>query len=1251
MSANSLDDLREKEFEEFCYDLISFESYDRHEDPRLSGPTAAGKDGGRDILLEVRHPPHESRGEYQRRYNLRPLTFDHVGLTAYSCKTGEEWLNQTLKDAQQGGQRAIDVLRMSGRFVLLVNSVARLDETYKRDNVRRTPKEHLVTALWERMKRVDAGAPDPGELVEILDANDLASWIRARRPEGGALEKWMNRFKLRPVLHGLDEWQSLHFEERVDVPFADESVRALVLRAISTFAQEEPADASQRVGWLIGPPGVGKTRLVLEALKSAGDLSQRVRVALSGDEAVSQLVEVLERYPAPLIIVDDCPEDVAGELAKMFRVHARDRRRSQLLLVTPAGRSERSFTDISRRWVLEPLHTETSRRLVSSVLAEGQSVEPTAVEKVVRLAEGYPWFLALLTRETLEEGRPPDSMREAVSWALASRSEAQGQALVDLRRNRMRAMLATLLTRGVDWRQLTPRRQESVARAVGLARWDEVVALWNDCTRRGVLRRRLHFQYVTPQVLAREIVNSLFDPDGGDDPGGRRVRVHGGELLDAFFEELRRLGPREDIAAGLSSGVLEALHENASNWAALGASHLLGSALSLAAERRPADTARVLRQAVEGLPIDALQAHLEVRRPLVVALERLAGRRGAFEDAEVTLFRLALAENEAYANNASSVWAQLFLPELHMTHRSSEQRLALLRERLASEHAAERRVALLGVRAMLATSQARVAVEPLDGAWPRPTPEEARFLRCSAWSALLECLEDDDRAVATDALEIVQKELHPAMWAELGEVVLPALAERASHLGERERRVLGAELQRMRLDDAVIETPAFRALELALAPATFSQRLRQLVGTWTADLDGSGTVHDERLARDALADVPGLLAEFDWLFSTEAVRAGAFAYAVGRCDVDRLVLAALRARWLRAEGQSGARIFFPRYLSGHEAAGRWELVDAELGANEAHDRGPLLVAQVTVVTNATPRRLAWIDASLRSEGDHQELLRTLGHHGLWLRPTPDDQVRELFGVLLDRHGAEGAAAVLRISRDRVLGDSSRVVWFRGELLRALAQSADVPVSPAADHAWVLCAIALVDVGEIEPVADLTMRVLGRPSGTLREAWRVLHHAHSRDARTTWGALARAVDRRDATGGHLLLAFRFHQKTFSWPTDQVLTWVGGDERRARVAVQLVRIEAEELPPLYRALIVRFGAGGSVANEIMAMIESTHGVVSSLADHDRARLSAARRWIDDENAIVKTFAQRLVDTLSRSLELHDAEEDEERRRWGT
>jgi hypothetical protein len=133
--------------------------------------------------------------------------------------------------------------------------------------------------------------------------------------------------------------------------------------------------------------------------------------------------------------------------------------------------------------------------------------------------------------------------------------------------------------------------------------------------------------------------------------------------------------------------------------------------------------------------------------------------------------------------------------------------------------------------------------------------------------------------------------------------------------------------------------------------------------------------------------------------------------------------------------------------------------------------------------------------------------------------------------------------------------------------------------------------------------------------------------------------------------HLLMAFMFHRVPLAWPTDEVLAWVGDDERRGQRAVVLVRPHADALDPVLRALVRRFGSRSAVANAILSRMHSTDGMVGSLAEHDARQLEHARPWLVDPDPNVSAFAKRAVESLQISYEQHAAYEEDRQRRFGT
>jgi len=1267
VEAELLERLEGEEFELFCFDLLKFEAYDRHDGPFVDGPAGRSvPDGGRDILLTVTRPPLTSKVQYQREHHLHPLTEDlRPGdkqiRTAYSCKTGRNWLDLALGDVKgrKTPGRSVEVLLEGGYFKLLISIVEALDANVKRGGVHRTPHEHLAAALWERMKRVKPDAEDPSPRIEILDAHKIASFLQSRRPEGGRIGAWAERLGLVPLLHSLDEWRHQHEEDRGMPLFAADAERKALRDELLAFVRSSPTNPRERAAWLVGAPGVGKTRLLQETLLSDPAIAQRVRVAWSPEEALSALDagRLNARHPSLVLIVDDCPQIQAGVVASRFLLATGAQPSARVLVVTPASQYVLDEGKIAQRWLLRGLEDDATQTLAVGVL--GSAADQHDVQEIVRLSEGYPWFATLLAREARAHGRPPRDLREAARWALASRWEANTERELDaLRLRRARCLLAATMTRRVDWDELTEAQRDEVVRAVGLEHWQNLMDEARECAKRGILRRSQgwKYKYVTPLVLEREVIAWIFDPDDGPDPGGRTLARYGQAYMSEFSETLQRLALPAELVLRIAQVGLEDLENARADWGALGAAGLLGPRLTFIARHAPGAVARELRRRIERSSLEELHARIGQRRGIMFALEELVARRDAFEDAEAALFLLAQAENESYANSATATWSNIFHVEINTTYRTLDERLGLLGRRLSEPEPIARAVALRGVQTALSRGGFRRVPEMIDGAWPAPTPDEVRFGRLRAWALLAARFADPDASVASRAKHLATDELRGAVRVGIGGEAMAVIAAHLDDFTEAERVQLRDALAAVRMYDVRWLAPTeehLRRLQDLLAPTTFRERMHQRIGAWgPAAQRKKDDALDDALAHEGLAADMPILEELDWLLSEQAVRAHVFAYALGRQDEQGVLLTELRQRAKSSKDLWKARTLFARYLGGWAEAGRGAAADAILRELRADSEQGSVLTLAIVELGATDERLRWIEDALRAGQIDGACALELGRRRHWLRGVSDESFTSLAATLVEGPVIEHVAAALEIIVDRLQEEPDRAALpLRQILLRALERLAPEHLYGMTDHYWELGASVLVKQGEAVRVAELAVIALSRTEGSHEHAWKVLHRAAKVDPSAAWRAVSATLDRRDASAGRLMMAFCFHRSSFGWPLEEVLLWVGDDERRGRAVVSLVRPYAEELDPILRALVLRFGPRSSVANEIIARFHSTEGLVSSLAEHDAEQIARARAWLDDPKPEVQTFAERLVESLERSYQQHAAYEEDERLRWGT
>lgn len=1255
LRADAFEELEKGEFEHFCRELLVDERRYRHDlGSEIEGPEKTDRpDGGCDLLFLVKGTPHMASEVYQDHHGVRPLTPD-AGKRAYSCKTGANWRKTANEEAKERSHRVIEILQAGGSFTLLVNQPV-------------TRRGELVKQLAESYaSRMGHGGPTGDELVErirVIDANDLCEFLKELQPRRIS-ERFARVLGIEETVELLDfeKWEIEHTRDRPPAPsFVRDPEREAIRERLSAVISSGHPDRYQRIVWILGPPGIGKTRLVLEALRE-DRFNRRVLVALGAEDGQNALLvrRVFERFPGTILVVDDCPADRADALAGYARQLEADVG-AALVILTPRARHGLRTSAISEQLEVQPLLQGETEKIVREQL--GSRAEPELVARLAAISEGYPWFAALVAGE-LDAGRPsPRSVAEAADLALAS-PRSEGARWEDAVIDRARALFAVMLTEDTDWAELDDKGREDLCYAVGVETYGALERARSECERRGLIRVRAggKFKYVTPEILAREVARKLLlgGPPGGPTPLGRRLR-RVPHWARALYERLEQLGMDVGELGALMEDVVAQVEEAAPGLSIFGAGGIPTAALLLAARYAPVALSAALRARVEESSMEELRARRDVRRPLVWTLETAVRCTGGFESAEAALFRLALAENEPYGNNATSEWKSLFHIGLNPTRVSWEGRVTRLRDRCRTGPPEARRLGLLGLDAALSQ---RVAVSRPAGVEPpsRMSVEEIKEARLDAWGLLLECLLDEDSGTAHEAQLLVAKHLRGAVREGLLDRFADDLLSRLHAFDESSLRDLHGRIEQARVGEGrSLERSrplreAVERLAVDTAPYSFGQRLRQQLGMW--DLleltEEEEKAADERLAREGLSspDRP-ILSEIGWLLSEAAVRAMHFALALGRADRERVALGHLVDR-VRAGASPDV---LSSYCAGMADVEPPEVIDALLTAWAAE---PLLGdALVLTVVRAARDDLPPVHADLRARlvmdvvrhgRVDANALASLGW-GSWSRRVPSATLQELCIVLLGQASQMAAVSVLEIVLEHLALHPDRVVFCEA-MLSAMERLADDELKGVAAEVWERGGVKLIELGAVVEACRLALRgVLASERPASHDRWDLVKECERRAPDALWDAVRVVLEQRGQQPFRVAVSLAWNHVGARFPGDRVLEWVGRDRHRALLVALFVPMRSAELPQLARGLIVRFGSGSPPARQLAASMHSTYGLVSSLTDFTREQLAHVRQWSHDADPEVRAWAASMIEELERSEELYSAQEEHERRRFGT
>jgi len=1289
LEPKALEQIEGNDFEEFCEELLRFERDVRHPGADVAGtaPRSTG-DGGKDLRLTTKAAPAKAKAWFPNA-----ITEDHVGETYFSCKSGRDWAGAVLDDVQvQPGP--LDVLAAGGHFSILAHRKADLKKRteafanaatgQKRKPAKKraakkskkgarkkakqaataTFEEALVAILRQRLMADRGLSPtDLGDRVHVYDGSHLAAFLKHHRPSISS--RFSLRLSIRRLdyLVTLDQWEA-ELRARGFPSYVADPARTSLIDTVRLVLASLAAAPRDRTLWVHGPPGVGKSRVVLEALRRDPRLCEferRVVVARSDVEAGNALSGAITEHSSDVILlVDECPAERIAELSASFLARSSSAGTAVLVMIGPLPRPGQAVSASVKALRVAPLEEAACRELVTSTLGIDPTTEQPLVERVLYLCEGYPWSAVLITEALhTDRGALPEGAThwDACELVLAGKPWSNLAAWHDEALRRARAILAVMLTDGVDWQRIEQKTMDDVAHAVGLASGTELSSSANECDIRGLLRRRLEwkYKYVTPNNIARQVAIQLL---GAPHNTARSIRAHCRTLMPALHEQLADLDVPAGILETLADDELDALDQDPPNLPRISRGDPGGATLMFVARHRPRKTAILLRGLVERTTLDEWRGNDQARFVLGSVLSDLSRRRASFDEAEAALYRLSVDERRLGVSLAINSWRSLFLVHLNPTYLPYADRLVRLRSRLERGDAIEKHVIMRALEVSISEHESRLGGDQVDGPWLQPTLEQAKEARRSAWETLFSMLGDLDSAVATSARQAVLTHLRSGVRTGVGAKVLELMESAlpswpaAEHLKVREALDQIAQYDTPWLDQDGAAKSSHQRLRDALKPKSFHERLVDAVGRWRSwhgkttfkESEAFMATLDEELAREGIDGEVPLKSELDWLESQEAPRGVQFMAALGRVDVARVLFPTLEERSRKALSPD----LTAAYLSGVSAAGGEAEVDAVLRRWRSSPELALSTFLSVWRIGPTDERIRWLIDDLE-EG---RLVPNAFHWlilGGWGARANTAPLRSLASALLAtmERPARAAALSLVLARMDASPDSRvELLDVLGEAVTSLASVPDPDTMLA--YEWELGCKKLHEGGQDDTIIGASIEALrsSESLGFADRVWTALNPLLATHGARIWEALTPLLEKSTDAAG-VLVDMRGSGLLRHVPSDDVVRWIGTDRGRQIAVAEMCGAHEVPLNPLARALIAKFGADSPAASVLAGRAHSTPSAVSSLAQFARGQLTNARSWARDSDPEVARWGARMVREFEQSAEEFDAHEEYEKR----
>lgn len=450
---------------------------------------------------------------------------------------------------------------------------------------------------------------------------------------------------------------------------------------------------------LLGLSGLGKTKLVLESFR---DSDTNVHYLYCDCQRTT--IEALENrisfffkeYEESVLVLDNCNKE---KLDYTVELKSNTQNANNTIITIYNEPEERQRPDVNYI-----VFDNSDEEVVAQLLEQrGGRFDEIQKKRIQEFSGGIPMMAVLLI----------DSLNKGMALGNLGNQELMTKLLGIEETNVKRTMIQTLaLFRFIGWKDERRRELEYVAKnksITSITNTDEVV-LMNDfdeliqkCLKRGVMEESGRTVGIRPIPLALYLIVEWIDKCTTE----RLLKVinaiqtskDSDNLTHAFHQQFKNMGFHEKAREMLNNllgekspfGNVEVINTE------------LGSRLFRTfVEVNPVAVSKLLYRVLSPLSVEKLKKIDAGRRNIVWTIEKLCFDHRTFHEGTVLMMKLALAENEEWANNATSDFCSLFPIYLPATSVSLAVRLDYLNEYIKVDEYKE--IVLSALQRALSTS-------------------------------------------------------------------------------------------------------------------------------------------------------------------------------------------------------------------------------------------------------------------------------------------------------------------------------------------------------------------------------------------------------------------------------------------------------------------------------------------------------------------------------------------------------------------
>ncbi len=824
------------------------------------------------------------------------------GKSSYQIKSGETfkpWQKSVIKEelfgtktpARQNLGKSIQAcLDTEGTYILVCTGIDPTES--QRGNIRSHIEEYL--------KQCDYSHPK----FEVFTQNNLINFLELFP----SLRLWVN---------GNDSTlfqthQSWSKDATMRVPFISGESQENQILEIQEKLRQNNNTVHVRV---LGEPGIGKTKLVLEATRD-DDLSPLVIYSTASQFRDSDLMNQILRddnHFSVILIIDECDSD--NRFYIWNKLQHRGPRIKVISIyndhdpIVGSGITEFEIECLEDDQILTIIQEYGATKETASLYLQFCNGSPRMAQHTGSILSSYPGEPSkLLTEDYLYQSFYIDFGKEDINSSGVKQRELVLRYIALFKKFGYVGSL-------VDEVRSIAKKVEAADSQITWYRFQEII----DYLRKRKILQGYNTLYITPKALQIklwvdwwQIYGNSFDYETfiKDFPPKSK--------LIEWFNEMFRYAAESEPAEKI---VRELLGPDGPFQNTDFLNTKLGSSFFLSlTEADPKSALKCLIRTIGTWDKDFLLEFREGRRNVVWALEKMAMHKDLFADAAKLLLALGEAENEGCSNNASGVFAALFSlapGRVAPTETPPMARLSVLKDALESGSNERRKLALNACNKGLQSGHfSRSSGAEYQGLrrepnyWKPETYGEWSDAYRQIWQLLFEQLEylpQDDRKEVVEIL--LGRAGAIARIHKLSNIVVDTVKTIAENKYADKKQIIETISRILFHDDSYADNKgllpetrqSFEKIRDELIGSDYHSQMQRYVGMDLLEdelLEHQNGVNPtqpylEELVKQSIEN-PGLLkSELSWLMTTEAKNGNRFGYTLGQRDESFLLLPTL----------------------------------------------------------------------------------------------------------------------------------------------------------------------------------------------------------------------------------------------------------------------------------------------------------------------------------------------------------------------